>query len=49
MQNQLDQTTLSMSEDADGLILSEARDAMTIDNLEDASLDFYGGVRSLIE
>ena len=49
MLNQPDQTTPSMSEDADGLILSEARDATTIDSLEDASFDFYGGVRSLIE
>jgi len=49
MQNQPDQTTLSMSNDADGLIMSEARDATAIDDLEDASFDFYGGVSSLIE
>jgi hypothetical protein len=49
MQNQPDQTTLSMSNDADGLIMSEARDATTIDNLEGASFGFCGGVSSLIE
>src|SRR5262252_2558447 len=49
MQNQPDQTTLSMGNDADGLIMSEARDATAIDNLEDASFDFYCGVGCLIE
>jgi len=38
-----------MGNDADGLIVSEARDTTAIDNLEDASFDFYGGVSSLIE
>src|SRR5258708_16335398 len=49
MQNQPDQTTLSMRDDPDGLIMSEARDATAIDDLEDASFGFYGGVGSLIE
>ena len=49
VQDQPDQTTLSMRNDPDGLIMSEARDATTIRNLEDASFDFYGGVSSLIE
>jgi hypothetical protein len=49
MQNQPDQTTLSMGNNADGLIMSEAWDATAIDNLEDASFDFYSGVGSLIE
>jgi len=49
VQDQPDQTTLSMCNDADGLIMSEARDATAIDDLEDASFDFYGGVSSLIE
>ena len=49
MQDQPDQTTLSMGNDPDGLIMSEARDATAIDNLEDASFDFYGGVSCLIE
>jgi len=49
MQNQPDQTTLSMGNDADGLIMSEARDATAIDNLEDTSFDFYSRVGSLIE
>src|SRR5260370_41112004 len=49
MQNQPDQTTLSMRNDPDGLIMSEARDATAIDDLEDASFDFYGGGSSLIE
>jgi hypothetical protein len=46
---ELDQTTLSMSDDSDGLIMSEARDTTAIDSLEDTSVDFYGGVGSLIE
>ena len=49
MQDQPDQTTLSMCNDADGLIMSKARDATAIDNIEDASFYFYGGVGSLIE
>jgi hypothetical protein len=49
MQDQPDQTTLSMRNDPDGLIMSEARDATAIDNFEDASFNFYGGVSSLIE
>jgi hypothetical protein len=44
MQDQPDQTTLSMCNDADGLIMSKARDATAIDNLEDASFYFYGGL-----
>jgi hypothetical protein len=36
MQDQPDQTTLSMCNGADGLIMSEARDATAIDNIEDA-------------
>ena len=38
-----------MGNDADGLIMSAAGDATAIDNLEEASFDFYGGVSSLIE
>ena len=49
MQNQPDQTTLSMRNDPNGLIMPEARDATAIDDLEDASFGFYGGVSSLIE
>src|SRR2546426_12137280 len=49
MQDRPDQTTLSMRNDPDGLIMSEARDATAIDDLEDASFDFYGGVSNLIE
>jgi hypothetical protein len=49
MQDRPDQTTLSMSYDPDGLIMSEARDTTAIDNLEDTSFDFYGGVGSLIK
>ena len=49
VQDQPDQTTLSMRNDPDGLIMSEARDATAIDDLEDASFGFYGGVSSLIE
>jgi hypothetical protein len=35
-----------MRNDPDGLIMPEARDATAIDDLEDASFGFYGGVRS---
>jgi len=49
VQDQPDQTTLSMRNDPDSLIMSEARDATTIDNLEDASFYLYGGVSPLIE
>jgi hypothetical protein len=44
MQDQPDQTTLSMRNDPDGLIMSEARDTTAIDNLEDASFDFYAAL-----
>ena len=47
MQDQPDQTTLSMRNDPHGLIMSEARDRAAIDDLEDASFDFYGRVSSL--
>jgi len=49
MQDQPDQTTLLMRNDLDSLIMSEARDATAIDDLENASFDFYGSVSSLIE
>jgi hypothetical protein len=49
MQDQPDQTTLSMRDESDGLIMSESRDATAIDNLEDTSFDFDGGVSRLIE
>jgi hypothetical protein len=38
-----------MRNESDGLIMSESRDATVIDNLEDASFDFDGGVGRLIE
>ena len=49
MQDQPDQPTLSMSNGPDGLIMTEARDATAIDDLEDASFGLHGGVSSLIE
>jgi hypothetical protein len=49
MQDQPDQTTLSMRNESDGLIMYESRDATAIDDLEDASFDFYGGVSRRIE
>jgi hypothetical protein len=39
MQDQADQTTLSMRNESDGLIMSESLDATAIDNLEDTSFD----------
>jgi hypothetical protein len=38
-----------MRNESDGLIMSESRDRAAIDNLEDASFDFDGGVCRLIE
>ena len=38
-----------MSNDADGLIMSEARDATTIDNLEDASFGVGCSICRLVE
>jgi len=49
MQNQPDQTTLSMRDDPDGLIMPRRGTPTAIDDLEDASFGFYGGVSSLIE
>jgi hypothetical protein len=49
MQDQPDQTTLSMRNDSDGSIMSESWDATAIDNLENASFGFYGGISRLIE
>jgi len=49
MEDQPDQTTLSMRNDPDGLIMSDSRDATAIDNLKDASFGFYCGVSGLIE
>jgi len=49
VQDQPDELTLSMSNRPDGLIMSQARDAAAIDNLEDTSFDLYGGVGRLVE
>ena len=49
MQDQPDETTLSMRDDSDGLIMSESREATAIDNLKDTSFDFYAGISRLIE
>ena len=46
--DQPDQPTLSMSNRADGLIVSHARDRAAIHNLEDASFGPGCGVRGLI-
>jgi hypothetical protein len=49
VQDQPDQSTLSMGNGPDGLIMSQARDRAAIHNLEDTCFGLYGGVRSLIE
>ena len=49
MQDQPDQTTLSMRNEPDGLIMYESRHATAMDDLEDTSFDFDGGVSRLIE
>jgi hypothetical protein len=49
MQDQPDQSTLSMGNRPDGLIMSQARDAAAIHNLEDASFGPGCGVGRLVE
>jgi transposase len=49
VQDQPDQPTLSMGNDSDSLLMSETRYRAAIDNLENTSFGFYGGVTSLIE
>jgi hypothetical protein len=49
MEDQPDQSTLSMGNRPDGLIMSQARDAAAIHNLEDASFGPGGGVGRLVE
>jgi hypothetical protein len=49
VQDQPDESTLSMGNGPDGLVMSQARDRAAINNLEDPSFDLYGGVRGLIE
>jgi hypothetical protein len=48
-QDQPDQSTLSMGNRPDGLIMSQARDAAAIHNLEDASFGPGCGVGRLVE
>ena len=49
MQDQPDETALSMCNESDSLIMSESRNATAIDILEDTSFDFHGGISRLIE
>src|SRR6266436_867130 len=49
VQDQPDQSTLSMGDGPDGLIVSQSRDRTAIHDLEDASFGFGCGVSSLIE
>jgi len=49
MQDQPDRSTLSMGNRPDGLIMSEARDAAAIHNLEDASFGPDCSVSPLVE
>jgi hypothetical protein len=49
VQDQPDQSTLSMGDGPDGLIMSQARNRAAIYGLEDASFCLGCGVRSLIE
>ena len=49
VQYQPDQSTLSMCDGPDGLIVSQARDRAAVHDLEDASFGPGGGVSSLIE
>src|SRR5260370_28052563 len=49
MQNDPDQATKPMGDGPDGLIVSEARDESTIDNLENGPFRLGCGVGTLIE
>jgi hypothetical protein len=49
VQDQPDQSALSMGDGPDGLIVSQARDGTAIHDLEEASFAPGGGVRSLIK
>src|SRR5712671_7554208 len=49
VQDQPDQSTLSMGNGPDGLIMSQARDRAVIDNVEDASFCLRCGVGRLAE
>ena len=49
VQDQPDQSTLSMRNGPDGLIVSQARDGAPINNFKDTSFDLHGGIRGLIE
>ncbi len=49
VQDEPDQSTLSMGNGPDGLIVSQARDRAAIHDFEDASFGPGCGIRSLIE
>ena len=49
VQDQPDQSTLSMGNGSDGLIVSKVRDRTAIHHFEDASFRSRGGIRGLIE
>src|SRR5438128_1025666 len=44
VQDQSDQSTMSMGDQPDGLLVSHARDRAAIDNLEDTSFGLYCGI-----
>src|SRR6516164_5753965 len=49
VQDEPDQSTLSMGNRPDGLIMSQAQNRTAIDNLEEASFSHYRSVGSLVE
>jgi len=49
VQDQPDQSALSMRNGSDGLIVSQARNGTVIHDLEEASFRSRGGIRGLIE
>jgi hypothetical protein len=49
MQDQPDQTALSMGDGPDSLIMSQSWDATAMDDLEDAPFGLYCGVGGLVE
>jgi len=49
VQDQPDQSALSMGNGSDGLIVSQARNGTVIHDLEEASFRSRGGIRGLIE
>ena len=49
VQNLPEQATKAMGKDADGLVVTQARDITAVEKSEDATLEFGGGIGGLIK